>query len=271
MSLSPSSRLQVQIAAFGQQGIDRVAAHRHPRTQGVSWLVCLQCPDGNVTVPDSLTSREDFHIVTFSDTGLSRNRNHALDLDLPAELILIGDDDVDYDGAALQSLIGIFEADPTLDIVCCRFLNNGNLPKIYGQGVFPLNKPPKGWFPSSIEMAFRRKSLGEIRFNENFGIGSGRFVAGEETVLLTDLLRRGRRGIGAPVVIGSHNDPTTSSRLRESPDFLRAHGAVMAHVHRITWLPRLIAHALKSPVPFSLYMRHTLSGAIYALTHRLHR
>ena len=63
MEHSGKVKLLVQIAAFEQAGIDRVAAHSHPPVEGVKYLVSLQAPNGQVSIPKELSNREDFDII----------------------------------------------------------------------------------------------------------------------------------------------------------------------------------------------------------------
>lgn len=269
MEASKHTVLQVQIAAFGQEGIDRVAAHQHPQIEGVRWLVSLQMPEGEVRIPDALAVRQDFDIIIHRDKGLARNRNHALDFPSDSGIVLIADDDIDYSAEGLLALIQAFADYPEADIICCRYLNNGQYVKNYGDGtVFSLKKPPFGWYVSSIEMAFRREVVGSLRFNENTGIGSGKLIAGEDSIFFVDLLRQGANGICAPIDIGSHNHDTTGERLQTDPEFLKSHGACLTHIKPVTWFPRLLLHARRNSLPFFSCLRHTLAGAVYALIHR---
>ena len=256
--------LQVQLCLYGPEGMKRLLAAEHPEVSGVSWLVSWQLPEGPLPVPEEIRSRDDFEVIISHDRGLSRNRNHALDYPGDAPLILIGDDDVSYSAEALRELIATFRRHPREDVVCCRYTCFGEYTKPYGHGEISLARPPFGWYLTSFELAMRRSCLNGLRFNENLGLGSPRLVAGEETVFLHDLLRRGARGIMAPIDIGSHDHATTGERLCTDPSFLFTHGAVLTHIHPCTWPLRLLLHAWRTQMPFLTCLRHTLSGAFYA-------
>ena len=263
--------LQVQIITFGQDGIDRLASHNHPAVKGVSWLVSIQAPDGEITIPESLRHREDFDFVIHNDRGAAKNRNHALDFKCDSELILLSDDDLDYTDIALKQLIDAFRTHPDAEMICCRYTCFGKLVKNYGEGEFSLDKTPFGWYPSAVEIAFRRKSLGNVRFNENFGPGSGGFIAGDDSVWYVDMLRKGVNGIGMPITICSHDAPTQSLKQQTNPEFLKSYGACMIHSKPYSWLPRLFLHAHRTPMPFFKCLRYTFTGAILAVRKRVFR
>lgn len=264
MGKSDGIRLQIQTAAYGQEGLDRVASHTHPRMEGVRWLVSVQSPDGDVEIPLPLQNRDDFDIIISRDRGVALNRNHALDFPCDSELILFSDDDVDFDESGLRAVIQAFEEYPEADLICFRYTCRGKYIKPYGKGVFPLGHTPFGWYPSMIELACRRKS-GPVRFNEKVGPGSGYVAAGEDSIWYYDMLRKGARGVGYPADICRHDDGLSTGELRATePDFLKAYGACMTHIKPATWFPRLLLHAWRSPIPFFKCLRQTLNGAIYA-------
>lgn len=271
MGAANEIKLHVHIAAFGQKGIDRVAAHRHPRVENVRWLVSLQCPDEDVTVPEELISRSDFDFIFHKDRGLAKNRNHALRYPSDSEYILIADDDVDYDADALVKLIEAFEENKEIDLICARYRNKGKYVKNYGDNVFNVKKPPFGWYPSAIEIAFRRNKLGKILFNENFGIGAERLLAGEDSIFFNSLLRNGFRGICIPLDLCEHNADATGIRMKTQPQFLKSYGACMTRIKPVTWFPRLILHAYRTPMPFCKCLYYTFAGVVYAYWHGVFR
>ena len=269
MDKSGRTLLQVQIVAFGKDGIERVVKHSHPHIDGVKWLVSWQSTDPHIPIPKELSERDDFDIIIHYDKGVSRNRNYALDFPCESPYVLLSDDDVDYSKDSLLSLIKIFEDFPEADIVCCRYKCNGGYVKNYGDGVFSLDNTPFGWYPTTFEMAFRRKSLNGIRFNENIGPGSGKLIAGEDSIWYCDMIKHGAKGIGYPLDICEHNQSTTGERLITDPDFLKSYGACMVHIKPLTWFPRLILHAHRTSMPFFKCLYHTLSGVKYSFTHHI--
>lgn len=263
--------LQIQIVAFRQEGIDRVAAHNHPRIDGVKWLVSLQTGDRKVSVPASLSERDDFTVIVHEDTGVARNRNHALDFPDNSDWVLFSDDDADYSDDGVHAVLeAIKKYGQEANVLCFRYLSNGCFVKNYGDDVTDLRKPPRGWYPSTLEMAFRRDAFPVVRFNEFFGPGSGRFMTGEDTVWFSDVMRRKQaRALLVPVTVCNHDSDSTGIRMKNTTDFIKAHGSMMFHLKPVTWAPRLVVHALRSDVPFVRYMKNALSGVADALRYRV--
>jgi len=218
-------------------------------------------------VPATLEQRDDFEVIKSFDSGLSRNRNHAL-AHGHSPYVLIGDDDVDYDARGLLDLIEAFEHTGA-EVICVRYRCQGNYVKPYGDGQFDLRHAPHGWYITSFELAFARNAASGLRFHELLGLGAPELVAGEETVFLYDLLKRCNKGIGIPVDIGNHDSPTTGERMATSETFLRSHGAVIRHIKPLTWPLRLLLHAWRTPMPFFKCLRATLRGVAYARVHRI--
>lgn len=265
--------LQVLICTYGAEGIERVAESIHPEVEGVEYLVSWQASEG-VTLPESLR-RDDFRIYRTRSKGLSCNRNHALSKST-APLLLVSDDDVSYSEKGLRSVIENFREHPEVDIITFRF-ESASVTKCYPSSSFHLDKVPKGYFVSSIEIAFRRDAVkGKIWFNENFGIGA-MFSSGEEDIFIKDCLDSGLTGIYVPQSIAVHDQPTTSSRNLLLPERPLAKGAVFIHLHPSDWFLRMIAHALREihlwrkgdvPSPFS-FCRNWLKGARMAKKHQV--
>lgn len=229
------------ICTYGKDGIERVAAANHPHVDGVEYLVSWQT-DVEVEIPSAL-SRGDFKILSSPTKGLATNRNIALS-HATAPLLLISDDDVLYTKESLQAVIDAFYTHPEADIIAFRYASSANK-KYYPFAPVSLSSPPKGYFVSSIEIAFRRDAVkGKIWFNENFGIGA-MFPSGEEDVFICDCLDYGLKGIFLPITIARHNDATTSGRNLKLPSRPQTKGAVFLRLHPCDWPLRMIAHAMR--------------------------
>lgn len=256
--------LQVLVCAFGPQGAQRIASLPHPRIDGVEYLVSWQLPDGDAPVPGELM-RPDFRILKSDTRGLSRNRNIALDA-ADADIILIADDDLSYTPDQLRGIISAFAARPGDDMIFFRYASDEG--RSYPDREFPLSNPPKGWFPTSMEMAFRLDSLrnARLRFNEHFGVGAD-FIAGEESILLHDALRAGLRGHFVPFTVCTHFGPTSATRLGRTPEFIEMKGAMHFGLHRFSWPLRMIAAARREAgggISFFRYVASWMKGAAKA-------
>lgn len=260
--------LEVMICTYGRDGIRRVASAAHPRTKGVRYLVSWQT-DGDYAIPKEL-EREDFRIFTSTTKGLSINRNIALS-HATAPILLISDDDADYTREGLSAVVRGFEEHPDADIIAFRF-DSASSQKTYPANSFSLDNPEKGYYISSIEIAFRNDSVkGKIRFNEYFGVGA-LFPSGEEDIFIKDCLNAGLKGIYLPETITRHDGTTTASRNLSSPSRPQTKGAVFLHLYPGSWPLRMLIHAIReippwrkgcTPSPIS-YCKNWLKGVAKA-------
>lgn len=258
-------KLQVLICTLGEAGIKRIVEAHHPNVPEVEYLVSWQLPDRDVEIPEELKRRRDFKIFKNNTRGLSKNRNIALNL-ATAPYCLISDDDLDYSEDGLLQIIRKFEDNPQLDIATFKY--SGNDCKFYPDYSFDLRKPPKGYFVTSFEIAFRRNKIieSQIKFNENFGIGA-KFPAGEEDIWLHDLLKKRFKGHFFPIIIAHHEGLTTGLRLAEDPSLIITKGAVFIHVYPFTWFLRMLTHTWRnynsdSSVSSLSYLKLWIKGAI---------
>lgn len=230
--------LEVLICTLGRDGIARVDAMGLPRVENVSYLVSWQMPDGEI--PQNLL-RPDVRVITSHDTGLSRNRNHALD-NATGDILLIADDDLRYTARQLLSVLDVFRKNPSLEVATFRY--DGEDKKCYPDHECDLGKKlPKGYYVTSFELALRRDSpAGKLRFNEKMGIGARYLHAGEEELLLLAARKMGLNCRFFPITITSHEGLTTGNR-HVMPGVARAFGAYIGLAHPFTCLPRIVLKA----------------------------
>lgn len=239
-------QLQVMICTLGPDGISRVANASHPQVNGVEYLVSWQT-DGDTPIPVKL-DRPDFNIITTQTRGLSANRNFALS-HASAPFLLISDDDADYTTEGLNTVINAFHSNPDADLIAFRYDSHSSS-KFYPCTPCSLAEPPKGYFISSIELAFRRDAVQrKIWFNENFGIGAI-FPSGEEDIFVRDCLDQGLAGKFLPHTIVSHEATTTSGRNLMLPSRPMTKGAIFMRLHPRQWPLRMLAHALREIRPW---------------------
>lgn len=234
-------KLQVLICTYGKDGIGRVAEGKHPPIEGVEYLVSWQT-DEECPLPKALV-RDDFLIFRSATKGLAVNRNIALSK-ASAPILLISDDDVDYYEDGLNAVISAFHDNTEADIItfCYKSIHSS---KNYPSRSCCLEKKPKGYYVSSIEIAFRRHAVQKkIWFNENFGIGAS-FPSGEEDIFLKDCLDKGLKGMFLPITIASHDETTTSERNLMLTSRPQTKGAVFLRLHPYTWPLRMMVHAVR--------------------------
>lgn len=251
------TKLEVLIATYGQAGIDRLADMKLPHVPDVRYLVSCQYAYSQPDIPSSLI-REDIRIIFSHTRGLSVNRNNLLQ-NASAPYCLIADDDLDFIGEGLQKVIEIFDHSPDISVISLQYTDSEGRPeKTYPSDTFPLDSPPKGYYISSIELAFRRTDIigNNIFFNESFGVGTDRYSCGEEDIWLHDILKAGMKGRYHPVMIALHKGSSSGISRASEPSVLRAQGAVMARLFPATGMPRTVLKAWRvSRITRSPFMR----------------
>ena len=301
-------QLQLQVCTLGLQGLERLARTQRPQVDGVEYLVSCQLPieksaqasanedaqasaneanqaSANEVAAQAIATnqaevlqlasdelkaflqREDVKLHIIHSRGVSKNRNNALSL-ATAPLSLLSDDDVDYTAEGLQAIIQAFEQAPQADVISFQFHQEGQ-EKAYPSEGFHHQHPPKGYYISSCEIAFRTQSLqGKFQFNENFGVGSAHFPSGEEDILLKDMLKAGLNCVYEPICICSHPSLSTGTRRFADPVFLQCKGAIFSYIHPNTWLLRLVKGAItegrKKRVSPWIFLSNTLKGVCFA-------
>ncbi len=269
MAIKNVTRLEVLICTIHASGLQRVADMRLPRVPGVRYLVSWQMPgderDVEVALPAAL-HRDDVTVCRTASAGLSNNRNHAFE-HATAPVLLIADDDLRYTAEGLQGVIDTFDADPQLDIAQFRFEGNGGQ-KYYPDTVADLtHRLPKGLYVTSFELALRRDTvLPRVRFDTRFGIGSGKYLHGEEHIFLLDARCKGLNCRYIPLTVATHTGPTTGQRRYDNPGLAAADGAVIAAEYGIWGALRVPLLAWRryrqGRAPFAWCLRHALRGFV---------
>lgn len=269
--------LTVAIATFGPDGGRRVAAMKLPRVAGVDYLVSWQTgePDADADrfdIPPELAAREDVRVMMLAGRGISRNRNNLLD-HARGDIFLFADDDLQYYPEAFAGVIRAFETHPDMEIALFRY--DSELPKAYPEGEIPLGRRrlPKNYFPTSVEIALRRDSrAGQLRLNEEFGLGAERFTAGEESLMMLQARRRGFNIRFIPLTLCFHPGPTTGVRPRLAPGAILSNGVIMAMEYPLTAVLRALIVSCRisraGQASFLRALRLLLSGIFYGFHHR---
>ncbi len=256
-------RLDVLISSCGD-GILRITPEHFPPVPGVRYVVSWQ--NFGAAAPKELLGRPDVSLHTLEGRGLSRNRNNCL-RHSTAPLILIADDDIIYRPEQLRAVISTFDADRELQLAVFAY-EGGDSRKYFPDFSFPLTQKVKNFEPSSIQMALRAPLPQGLCFDERYGLGSGCFNAGEDSLFYHRAKRLGLRGRYFPEVITRHPDESTGYRRITDPRTVHALGAVIARTQPLTSVLRIPLKAWRMsrsgqyPLLTSLY--HLSLGAIKA-------
>lgn len=214
--------IDVIIATHEPTGIRRVESMNAPHLDGVRYIVSWQ-NHGDAPVGAALSQRTDMEIHRFDKSGLSRNRNNAI-AHTRADVIVVLDDDVTIFSEGIQALQNYYQTHPEVDLVTFRSHPSGR--KIFPESETKLVSPlPKGYYGTSFEMSFRRRSA--LHFCTELGLGSGRYDGGEDEALLLTAIRRGLNCRFIPVTVCAHMHDSTGTKARFSPGNLSASGIVI--------------------------------------------
>ncbi len=253
--------LDLALATHRPEGIRRVADMNLPVVDGVRYIVSWQ-NHADAPVPEALM-RDDVKIYRFDCTGQSLNRNNAVDHST-ADIVLNADDDLIYTAEELKAIIRVFNDNPYVDVA--TFI--ADMP---GKPVCPavscaLHEPlPKDYWVATFNIAFRRASVGNLRFHPEFGLGSPRLHGAEDELFLLSAIRRGLNCRFFPVKICTHPGQTTGTKSHLSPENLMATGCYIALAYPATFFPRLFIKAWRlkrnKQSKFFRSLKHLAAGA----------
>lgn len=258
------SDIHVLIAAYGPEALEKIASLPHPEHPGVDYIVSWQRYDRQ-RIPEEIKKRQDFRIHFEDSTGLCRNRNALMGL-VKDGIAVIADDDLAYIPEHFENIRHGMAENPHSHFLSFRY-SSENFPKTYPSDSFPLSRPPKGYFVTSMEMVFNLDrinqdfgSTSDIIFDTDYGVNGHIFGSGEEDILVHSLLKNGYKATFVPEDICINTESTTSERIGDTRDFIATKGAVMLLIKPYSWPLRMLTHAWRSKVPFFRFCRWWLGG-----------
>lgn len=167
----------------------------------------------------------------YTDTkGVGNNRNIAL-MNADAEICLLADDDIVYRSGYEEKIIEAFDSHPDADAI---IFNISTTTPEYGRNptvikrfrrLHLFDRNPYG----APRIAFRTDSIkkANISFSVLFGGGST-YIAGEDTIFITEFLRKGLKVYLSPIYIGDVSYAKSSSFSFDIREILYNRGALLA-------------------------------------------
>lgn len=227
--------LQVLISTVDDR-VKQLSNFLPKQINNVSYIVCHQSEGSSME--QLFNKRSDVKYIKDNGRGLSRSRNLCIQ-SATADILLISDDDLEYEDNFATKIIDAFKAHPEADVICFQAMTVGrkSLYREYPEDKIWL-KDYKKHRPSSIEIALRHSSISKLpKFNERFGVG-GEFPIAEDSIFMIETFRNKAQVLFYPAVIVSH--PYESTRLKKfsCPDTVKAIGAYYAHLY---WKPLALA------------------------------
>ncbi len=221
-----------------------------PCRSDITYIVAFQYTDSMFLemIPAILKEREDVLLIPHPTTGISANRNAALNA-CHTEFAVFCDDDVRYTYEQLDTIIRTFRDHPEVDIACFQIEDyEGKKHKDYPTYSFDYAHTPKGYSYSSLEIAIR----GDVQlpsFDERFGLGSTYLSCGEEHIFLYQSHCAGLNIRYFPDVICRYNPgPTPEHLFLKHTRIRRSAGAQLLVIHgHIRGFLRICKVALSQP------------------------
>lgn len=228
--------LDLAVVTHRPEGLQKVAEMLLPPIAGVRYVVSWQQHCG-AEIPDALTRRKDVDIHRFDGAGISSNRNNAIE-HCTSDIILFADDDLELFPQGLAEIRKSFEDCPKLDVATFKSMH-ADLNRFPARRT-PLNRHyPKGYWVTSVEIAFRRSTAGSLRCCPELGLGAPSLHGGEDEMLLQSAIRRGLNCWFYPVDICAHPHPSTGTKSNLTAGNLRAAGCVLALLNPSTCILRV--------------------------------
>lgn len=186
-------------------------------------VVNQNCPQKT----EELTTSSDVNIKVLSveEKGLSRSRNMLLD-NADGDILIIGDDDVEYLDGYLDAIKRAYEKYADADIIVFRFTHEkGKETRVRYTEDVKVTMQNISKF-ASVEITFKRESIlnSGVRFNNNIGLGT-KFPSGEENAFLADALRAGLKIYHVPVTICIAEEALKINDNYDTLNYLKDKGA----------------------------------------------
>ena len=144
------------------------------------------CTIINQTKKEDYEKYKNFKIYSYKEKGLANSRNRGLE-HIEEDIIILCDDDVVYNKNYDKIIIDEFKKNKKADIIIFnidspnrKIKNNKKNKRLHFYNILRY---------SSQRIAFRRKSINNIKFNNLFGAGA-KYTSGEDTLFLVEALKR---------------------------------------------------------------------------------
>lgn len=204
-------------------------------------------------------------VIFSNELGLSKSRNLALSIST-ANICVICDDDCVYENNISNSIVKAFETVPNMDVMIGSVgENNLRYRRRYPTAITKLS-----FFElfkiCSVEMAFKRNVLLDLRisFNVDFGVGS-HFVSGEENLLAFELYKSNVDFFYIPIKICNHNS-TSSSMDWSNSNLVISKGAMLrkafGYFGFVLALPFVIKKSISTRSNLFFLLRMILKGLL---------
>ena len=259
------------------EGINRVPGVLLDPQPGITWRISHQYTGDTPPELPAALLREDVAVQRQRGRGVTRSRNHAIEM-ADADIALFSDDDVRYTPADMDILRRTFEANPRVDVAIFKIRTLQGEPEYRD---FPDRQITYTRAPvvGTVQIAFRvdRARAAGVRFDERFGASDGYLQSSSnERVFVHDCLQAGLSVTYFPeyIVQHPHHSSIDAIPIYETRR-VRMYGAVDARLNGWKSLPKAFAGTFanlpklirnrKNP---AAYMSERFSASLYILRTR---
>ena len=155
---------------------------------------------------ESFEKYKNFNIYSYNEKGASNSRNRGLE-HVSEDIIIFCDDDVIYNDNYEELILNEFKNNPKADVIIFNF-------NVLNRNKRIIKKRKRLHLYNSLNyatynIAFKRKSLGNIRFNPLFGPGA-KYKNGDESLVIRDFFKNKLKVYSSPIYLGTvSNDNST--------------------------------------------------------------
>ncbi len=176
-----------------------------------------------------IKNRKDVVYFNMNKKGISKSRNKSLSY-VDDGIALVCDDDIIFYKDFAKNIKNSFLSNSKADVITFKTLKfSGEDYRLYPDKMITHNQKSITGV-GSIEIAFRVDIIkkNNIKFDNDFGLGSAKYPVGEDYIFMADVLKKGLNAIFVPIAIVKH--PDISTGLRFDREIIYGRGAVFARV-----------------------------------------
>ncbi len=194
-------KLDVLLSAYKMSSIKELKLAK--KNIGKNLIIVNQMMDKEVSyISDGV------EVYDVKEKGISASRNLLIELS-QADICVMTDDDISFSKDYREKLLAAYAKYPEADVITF------NLKK--GKDIYGFDRDKKLNYIDlfrilAVQISFRRDKIitKNIRYDENFGIGSGIINIGEENVFLTDCYKKGLKIYHIAQTLVEHPDEDTT-------------------------------------------------------------
>lgn len=151
---------------------------------------CNENIENNIVREAADGNKQLVSYICTTERGLSKSRNLAIKK-ATADICILCDNDVVYEKDYKETILSAFEKYSDADIIVFYIKRKEKpVPNFDSEKRMGYLSVLKIFSP---EIAFRKDSISDIRFDEDFGAGSGKYIMGEENIFLYDALKKKKK------------------------------------------------------------------------------